>query len=1306
MINENKIRYSDIIQPDDSFEKLIQAIKDVQQSFSAMISSVSEGANRLKGALQNMSTATAEGRQGIDAITSAALRLKTAQLDLKSALVETGKQIRDLKTHVEEAKKSTSSNQSVIEHAISSYNQLKETLKLYVNSYKELTKEQRENTEQGRTLLSNIVDLKNQIVAIDATMKPHIQKMTELEKAQAKLAFLQSEEGRRLSEVKNKINAVNQSRRKQKATTAPLIQAQQKLAHAMSHENEELKLYSILISNANKEAQLNAQIASSAEGSYNRLSAQYALNKIKLNQMSAEERLSTQAGKELEKQTFDIYQQMIKLQEATGKHTLSVGHYKKVWDGLDFSIGQVARELPTLAISLNHFFLAISNNIPMVFDEIRKVREQNKILTKEGKPTINVIKRIGRAFLSWNTVLVVVLTLLSMFGKQIISFVKNLFTGGERAMTFRDQLKAVRNELKENDHGLSKNIVMYKKLQQQYEKIKKGPDPDNKLKAFIEDSKESFTTLGVAITSVSEAEDYLVSRTDEVVASFYAKARAAAAFALAEETMKKILEKEATKEKDIDKLEAEKRKQQELLAESKGKILGYLRMGATERTPLVKRELTYYKLVEEEIEEIDAKIEEKQKKLKETLAPLQKDIDNFIKLGLDQEGAGTKLLGGTKTEGEGGRDVTNSIYRARLEAFKKYKESETNLELDEIKKRKKAVENETDTKIASLAEIERKLKDYIEDTKNKYKTLTEDEKKIIKEAEEYITLTISNLYEEKRQELNIIEIDERKRTYSHLQKMTELRLEFAKKGSQEELELKKELLKAQMEQEILENSKLIEEEQVKEADIREKYNKKTADLDNEYRLQELKEAVEFAKLKEETLATMDEEFYKNKKDILEKQLAVEKEALEQREDLTQAEINHYKELLELKYELLGKDVNYESALKDFQQLQKLEVAQNEASMANTYKTNLFKKQQELKLIDFMLDQHEKGNKKLTQLEIQELETRRGAIVKEINKINSFIKEVGKKGLGVTLLESLGFNDEAIQGFQNATNIIMEQLGNIMDAEIQLAEVALEKAKERTEAAQGEADAAKEAFDKEIEARNNGYANDVATTRKEWDLARKKVEQSKKDEQAKEKILKEAQKKKDAIDTVTQTSSLITASAQLWQSFSGTGPIAPVLAAAAIAAMWASFIAAKAKARQLASQSDTYGEGGFEYVEGGSHASGNDVELGMLNRKRHKMRVEGGEAVAVINRRNVKKYKEILPDVIKSINKGIFEEKYLSTFDLPDRIKMFVTNTSDIDISRIELDVDAIRRQNETRYYPLPDGSICMQYKNVKSIIKN
>ena len=148
-------------------------------------------------------------------------------------------------------------------------------------------------------------------------------------------------------------------------------------------------------------------------------------------------------------------------------------------------------------------------------------------------------------------------------------------------------------------------------------------------------------------------------------------------------------------------------------------------------------------------------------------------------------------------------------------------------------------------------------------------------------------------------------------------------------------------------------------------------------------------------------------------------------------------------------------------------------------------------------------------------------------------------------------------------------------------------------------------------------------------------------------------------------------------------------------------MWTSFAVAKIKAKQVtASQSDEYGEGGLEFLEGGSHASGDDIDLGVKNKKKRRMRAEGGEALAI------RKYKKILPDVINSLNKGTFEDKYLNAFASSDGLNISLNSNGSVDLSKIEDDVRSIRKQSETKYYTLPNGTVVIQHKNVKRIIKN
>ena len=160
-------------------------------------------------------------------------------------------------------------------------------------------------------------------------------------------------------------------------------------------------------------AQKNGEVAAkSATGSYNQLYAQYNLIKNVLNAMSAEMRNAEGAGKVWEAEALRIMNVMKGMQEATGKHTLSVGDYTKAFNGLSIATQQVLRELPTLANSWSQFFIAISNNVPIFVDNLKAVYNETKSFSTTMKAVLSSV-------FSWQTLLLGVLTILPKVAKAI-----------------------------------------------------------------------------------------------------------------------------------------------------------------------------------------------------------------------------------------------------------------------------------------------------------------------------------------------------------------------------------------------------------------------------------------------------------------------------------------------------------------------------------------------------------------------------------------------------------------------------------------------------------------------------------------------------------------------------------------------------------------------------------------------------------------------------------------------------------------------------------------------------------------------
>lgn len=1202
MAEDDKIKYSDIIEPDDSIEKLVKQLGELNQSYETMVNAIRAGADRIVHSLKSASGATSEGRKAIDEATASTSRLERAQNELKLALSDTGKQIAWLKAQTSDANRATVEQQRYIQQAISSYDRLKSDLKQTVELYKSLTAAERADSEMGQQLLNDILNLKNQIKALDDQMKPHIQTLSEVEKAEQRLAYLQSDEGKRLLELKAKIAELTSARKQQKATVDPLAQAQEKLAYAQSEENQQLKLYSTQIREANQIAQLQATIANSAEGSYNRLSAQYALNKIRLNQMSAAEREAADSGKKLEAETNAIYQQMIKLQEATGNYRLSVGHYQKTWDGLGISISQVVRELPAAAVSLNTFFLGISNNIPMVVDEINRLRKKNELLRAEGKETVSVTKSIVKSLFSWNTALVVLLTVFSMYGKEIITWIDRTFAGRDAAKSFEDALEDLNDELGKGSTGsYGQQIAVLRRLSENWK------DLGDNIKAqtqWIKDNEKEFSKLGITIDSINDANNAFVDNTESVVAAYKARAKAEAALNVVSQQYQKLL-----------------------VAENKAELEKVREYGFFDKT------INYFKALWGGISgpDSDLSLETRLKKQRQrNVESLQKDADvlekevesyfNVWKFYEDQADALFKEIGLEEShkkdkKGRTPRDADDRLNNLALAAEKAYQKSRTEIERDENKKRRAEAFASFNQEIADLNYKYSRIQKILNGQDEKYKKLTESQKETAIKALDDIENAIKNKQKGLTLSLDLLNIDVEIQKAEQLLELLELEGEVSKKGSYEELSNSLKRLDVERQIALLKNAQLPEAKRQPTSAINASFDKQKAITVGSF-----------------NMSSFDEQ-----------------QALD-------------------------------------------EAVFNEVKRSETEITR-FKLEQEKARWQEQIRLAEAGGLDWSQAQIDAAKATVKGIDRELSELDDFIKNIGKKGLGGTLLEKLGFDDDQIDALKDAVNIVIEQLQSIMDAEVELAEQAVEAAEARVEAAQ-------KAYDAEVEARNNGYANNVATAKKE-------LEQEKKNQQEKQKMLQAAQKRQEAMNTVTQASSLVTASANLWSSFSSIPIVGPALALAAIATMWTSFAVAKIKAKQVtASQSDEYGEGGLEFLEGGSHASGDDIDLGVKNKKKHRMRAEGGEALAIISKKRTRKYKKILPDVINSLNKGTFEDKYLNAFASSDGLNISLNSNGSVDLSKIEDDVRSIRKQSETKYYTLPNGTVVIQHKNVKRIIKN
>jgi hypothetical protein len=174
-------------------------------------------------------------------------------------------------------------------------------------------------------------------------------------------------------------------------------------------------------------------------------------------------------GKALLAQIANVQKELSAAEQASGRFQRNVGNYASAWNGLGFSVQQVARELPSLAVSANTFFLAISNNLPILVDEIAKARKEYAAFkaelaagNKDVKAVAPVWQQLTKSLISWQTALVVGLTLLSVYGKEITGWVKSLFNAEgsiENLLSAEKQLAETRQKSK-ND-TLKERTALY-----------------------------------------------------------------------------------------------------------------------------------------------------------------------------------------------------------------------------------------------------------------------------------------------------------------------------------------------------------------------------------------------------------------------------------------------------------------------------------------------------------------------------------------------------------------------------------------------------------------------------------------------------------------------------------------------------------------------------------------------------------------------------------------------------------------------------------------------------------------------------
>lgn len=186
--------------------------------------------------------------------------------------------------------------------------------------------------------------------------------------------------------------------------------------------------YKQAISRARKELVNQIKFEQVARGSIDEMSQALSRMRTVYRSLNESERTSGW-GQNLLKNIESIDTKVKELDATMGVHTRKVGDYASGFNNLGFQIQQVARELPSLAYGPQIFFSAISNNLPMLADEIARAKKSVNELKKAGQTFTPVWKQIASSIFSWQTLLVAGVTVLTLYGKEITSWVASLFKG-------------------------------------------------------------------------------------------------------------------------------------------------------------------------------------------------------------------------------------------------------------------------------------------------------------------------------------------------------------------------------------------------------------------------------------------------------------------------------------------------------------------------------------------------------------------------------------------------------------------------------------------------------------------------------------------------------------------------------------------------------------------------------------------------------------------------------------------------------------------------------------------------------------
>lgn len=210
-------------------------------------------------------------------------------------------------------------------------------------------------------------------------------------------------------------------------------------------------------------------------------------------------------------------------------------------NNIKMSMAQIARELPSLTMGPQMFFLAISNNLPLLQDALVSARKEFDTLTAKGVAAVPVWKQVAKAIVSPQAAIAVGITLLTVYGNDIVAFAKKTLYGKDAILSMKEAQEKLNEEFNNESGGLAKTVSSVKNLSEQYKAL--GNDMNAK-KEFIKKNKDEFDKLNVSVNGVADADNLLIDNTEAYITAMTLRAEATAAYNLQVKAQEEALKKQ------------------------------------------------------------------------------------------------------------------------------------------------------------------------------------------------------------------------------------------------------------------------------------------------------------------------------------------------------------------------------------------------------------------------------------------------------------------------------------------------------------------------------------------------------------------------------------------------------------------------------------------------------------------------------------------------------------------------------------------------------------------------------------------